>query len=72
MENRMKFIKLFDENVASALEACGFSYTQERVNGNETVYCFEAGQEVKEALQEMLGATKYAETVIVEDDTLLF
>lgn len=38
MENT-KFIKLFDERIANALSDGGFSYIEEKVNGNQTVYC---------------------------------
>lgn len=37
MENT-KFIKLFDERIANALSDGGFSYIEEKVNGNQTVY----------------------------------
>lgn len=73
MENKIKFIKLFDEMVAGALSAGGFSYTQEKVNGDKTVYCFESTPELEEAIRSLFGEREYGEEIItVKDGTLLF
>lgn len=73
MEKKIKFIKLFDEKVAGALSASGFSYTQEKVNGDKTVYCFEASSELEEAFRSLSRGLKYGEEIIaVEDGALLF
>lgn len=70
---KTKFVKLFDERIANALSAGGFSYIKEKVNGNQTVYCFEESSELTEAIRSLCAAENYQEPItIVQDDTLLF
>lgn len=71
MENT-KFIKLFDERIASALSDGGFSYIEEKVNDNQTVYCFEESPELVEAIRGLCGKQNYQETIIVVQDGSLF
>lgn len=67
------FIKLLDKNAANALNACGFSYTIEKINDNETVYCFEPSTELLKAIQEFNNNCNYeADLVVVEGNTLCF
>lgn len=71
MENT-KFIKLFDERIANALSDGGFSYIEEKVNGNQTVYCFEESPELVEAIRGLCGEKNYQEIIIVQDGSLFF
>lgn len=72
MEKQKKFIKLFDERIAKALSSGGFSYIQEKVNGDQTVYCFEASPELTEVIRGFCEGRNYEEMITVEDSTLLF
>lgn len=74
MENsKTKFIKLFDERIANALSDGGFSYIEEKVNGNQMVFCFEESPELVEAIRGLFGEQNYQETIIVvQDGSLLF
>jgi len=73
MENsKTKFIKLFDERIANALSDGGFSYIEEKVNGNQTVYCFEESPELIEAIRGFCGEKNYQEAIIVVQDGSLF
>ena len=73
MENsENKFIKLFDERIANALSVGGFSYTQEKINGNQTVYCFEKCPGVIEVIRSFCDEGHYEDIIAVEDGTLLF
>lgn len=72
-KSKIKFIKLFDERIANALSVGGFSYIQEKVNGDQTVFCFESCPEVVEAIRSLCNEWKYEEDIIAaEDGTLLF
>ena len=70
--NKTKFIKLFDERIANALSDGGFSYIEEKVNGNQTVFCFEESPELVEAIRGLCGEQNYQETIIVVQDGSLF
>lgn len=70
--NKTKFIKLFDERIANALSDGGFSYIEEKVNGNQTVFCFEESLELVEAIRGLCGEQNYQETIIVVQDGSLF
>lgn len=67
-----KFIKLLDERIASALSNGGFSYIEEKINGNQTVYCFEESPEIVEAIRSFCGEQNYQEAIIVVQDGSLF
>ena len=71
MENT-KFIKLFDERIANALSDGGFSYIEEKVNCNQTVYCFEESPELVEAIRNFCGEQNYQEAIIVVQNGSLF
>lgn len=70
--NKTKFIKLFDERIANALSDGGFSYIKEKVNGNQTVFCFEESLELVEAIRGLCGEQNYQEAIIVVQDGSLF
>lgn len=73
MENsKTKFIKLFDERIANALSDGGFSYIEEKVNGNQMVFCFEESPELVEAIRGLCGEQNYQETIIVVQNGSLF
>lgn len=70
--NKTKFIKLFDERIANTLSDGGFSYIEEKVNGNQTVFCFEESLELVEAIRGLCGEQNYQEAIIVVQDGSLF
>lgn len=70
--NKIKFIKLFDERIANALSDGGFSYIEEKVNGNQTVFCFGESLELVEAIRSLCGKQNYQEAIIVVQDGSLF
>lgn len=67
-----KFIKLFDERIANTLSEGGFSYIKEKVNGNQTVYCFEESSELIEAIRSFCAEKNYQEAIIIVQDGSLF
>lgn len=69
---KTKFIKLFDERIANALSSGGFSYIEEKVNGNQTVYCFEESPELTEAIRRFCDGENYQQTIIIVQDGSLF
>lgn len=70
---KTQFIKLLDERIANALNEGGFSYIKEKVNGNQTVYCFEDSPEIVEAIRTFCNKWNYQETItIVQDSSLVF
>lgn len=70
---KTNFIKLFDERIANALSEGGFSYITEKVNGDQTVYCFEETPELTEALRSLCEAGNYQDAIItVQDGSLHF
>lgn len=73
MENKkVTFIKLFDERIANALSAGGFSYTQEQINDGQTVYCFEERDGLMEAIRGFCNEGNYQEIIVVQDTSLFF
>lgn len=72
MSKRNYFIKLFDERIVNALCAGGFSYTQEKMNGNQTVYCFENSKKLTRTIRKILKEWNYEAPVIIKDCTLHF
>ena len=72
MNNNIKFIKIFDERIANALSAGGFSYTQENINDGQTVFCFEETPELNEVIRNLVREWNYEEAIFVKDGTLLF
>lgn len=70
---KKKFIKLIDERIANVLNDGGFSYIKEKINGNQTVYCFEESPELAEAIRGFCDKENYQEAiVIVQDESLFF
>ncbi len=72
MENKINFIKIFDERIAHTLSDGGFSYTEENINDGQTVFCFEETPELKEALRTLYGDGNYEGAIFVRDGALLF
>lgn len=70
---KIKFIKLLDERIANILNDGGFSYIEEKINGNQRLFCFEESPELVEAIRDFCGRQNYQNTVIViQDDSLFF
>ena len=68
----VKFIKIFDEQIAKTLESGGFSFMTEKINDNQTVYVFEESQEIHDALASLMGDGNYQELIFAVDDMLNF
>lgn len=69
---KVKFIKLLDEKIANALNGGGFSYIKEKINGNQTVYCFKESPELVSALESVCKGENYQEAIIVVQNESLF
>lgn len=69
---KAKFIKLFDDRIANALSDGGFAYIEEKVNGSQTVYCFEESPQLAEAIRSFCDKGNYQETLIIVQDGSLF
>ena len=65
-----KLIKILDEQIAESLQSSGFSYMQEKINNEQTLYVFEETPELLEILGEIKG--EFGETVIISDTSLSF
>ena len=65
-----KLIKILDEQIAGTLQFSGFSYMQEKINNEQTLYVFEETPELLEILGEIKGA--FGEAVIISDTSLSF
>ncbi len=68
----IKYIKIFDEEVALALSERGFSYMQEQINHNQMIYVFENTEEFMAALCEIIGDGDPRDVIYVEDSLLRF
>ena len=66
------FIKLFDERIAKVLHDGGFSYTTEKINGNQTLFVFERSDELDYAINSLINENHYSEIIIIEDPKLNF
>ena len=65
-----KLIKILDEQIAGTLQFSGFSYMQEKINNEQTLYVFEETPELLEILGEIKG--EFGEAVIISDTSLSF
>ena len=65
-----KLIKILDEQIAGTLQFSGFSYMQEQINNEQTLYVFEETPELLEILGEIKG--EFGEAVIISDTSLSF
>jgi hypothetical protein len=65
------FVKVFDDKLASVLNEGGFSYIEEKING-DTVYLFEESDELNKALDGLVTETEFQETVIIRDSSVSF
>ena len=65
-----KLIKILDEQIAGTLQFSGFSYMQEKINNEQTLYVFEETPELLEILCEIKG--EFGEAVIISDTSLSF
>ena len=65
------FVKVFDDKLASVLNEGGFSYIEEKING-DTVYLFDESDELNKALDGLVTETEFQETVIIRDSSVRF
>ena len=65
------FVKVFDDKLASVFNEGGFSYIEEKING-DTVYLFEESDELNKALDGLVTETEFQETVIIRDSSVSF
>lgn len=72
MEQKINFIKIFDEEIATTLCNSGFSYIQEKVNDNQAVYVFEKSPELTDLLGTLFSDERYSQAIYVEDGRLNF
>jgi len=72
MDNTIIFIKITDEKIAHELCKGGFLFTQEKVNDNQTLYCFEKTPELDEAMKALVREGNFQGIALVEDATLRF
>ena len=73
MDNELRFIKIFNEQIAKMLASGGFSYITEKINDNQDVYIFEKNDGLTEKLKELDGTVmNFENTILVEDGTLHF
>lgn len=73
MDTSVKFIMVFDNQIAKVLIDNGFVCIKEKINKNQPVYCFEQTTEILETLKEITEKENYSEKIVfVEDSTLIF
>ena len=72
MSGLQNFIKIFDEQLANAISAGGFSYITEKINENQNVFVFEKSDELVDLIDALIKQKNYSETIIVEDSKLNF
>ena len=54
----LNFVKIFDEAAALKLEELGYSYTTEKINKKQKLYCFEATPEFLTVLEDKFKEVK--------------
>lgn len=72
MCDRTCYIKIFDEQFATALERGGFSYIKQKINGDQSVYAFEKTPALVDVITNLKQQGHYQEIVCIEDDALSF
>lgn len=72
MCEKKNFIKILDEQIAVALSNGGFSYIEEKINGNQIIYAFDETPELMEALSGLYKEGNFQEAIYVIDGSLNF
>lgn len=71
MANKVIFIIIINEEIATTLSNGGFSYVKENINNNQTVYVFEKSEELIAELLTLCDGDN-SKIVYVEDCRLNF